>query len=134
MKQFNSAEMPEDVKELFLDSYRVSNGTLVEIYVDEQSSLLKNWLLQKGCDSKEEVEILYNLEVSYDKFIHDEEKNDVEEYEEVEEVKVEKKSKRTKIIKDEFDSDEVEFDYKILKKDKIEISADISIEIEDENI
>ena len=61
MKNFNCQSMPEDVKNLFFDTYRLNNNSRVIIHVGSERHLIKNWLIENGADTDDEVGLDYEF-------------------------------------------------------------------------
>ena len=60
MKNFNCQSMPEDVKNLFFDTYRLNNNSRVEPF-EKVRAYTKNWLIENGADTDDEVGIDYEF-------------------------------------------------------------------------
>jgi len=57
---FDCQAMPEEVKDLFFDTYRQPNNTKVSIYVAEELEPIRTWLIENGADPEDEVEVKYH--------------------------------------------------------------------------
>ena len=60
MKNFNCQAMPEEVRDLFFDTYRLPNNSIVTSVVNEERKPILDWLINNGADIDEEVQIAYN--------------------------------------------------------------------------
>ena len=60
MKNFDCQAMPEEVKDLFFDTYRLPNNSTVLSFVQEERKPILDWLVANGAELNEEVEIVYH--------------------------------------------------------------------------
>ena len=54
MKNFDCQAMPEEVKDLFFDTYRLPNNSTVLSFVQEERKPILDWLVANGAELNEE--------------------------------------------------------------------------------